>query len=155
MSILGCESGRLYVLRGYVSKGCESEGCAREGGCVQRVVSPRIVFLRGCMFKGHVSEGFDVLGGTVGPGAPVRVSELYAWSVSWSVLLSWDAPPCISSKPLYAAQCLPVLCPCPCVSLPQTCLCHDHPCVPVTAMTLTCPVGFELNEANAGPQLGP
>ena len=32
---------------------------------------------------------------------------------------------------------------------------HDYPCVPVTAITLTCPVEFGLQAANVGPQLGP
>lgn len=67
MCVLGCESERLCVLRGYVSKGCESEGCVRGGGCVQRIVSPRAMFLRGCMPKGPVSEGFDVIWGAGGP----------------------------------------------------------------------------------------
>lgn len=126
------------------SKGCEAKGCVSEKLCVS---------------KGQVSEGFDVIWRIVCPKlwghAPLLcVFELCVWSVSWSVPLSRDAPLCTSSRPLYTPGAF-LLWLCPCGSLPHTCMWHDYPCVPVTAMTLTCPVAFEFQAANVGPQLDP
>lgn len=84
----------------------------------------------------------------------LSVRELCVWSVGYSVLLSWSTTLCVPLRPLYTT---------PCLLAAGVLVCHSPrpvcgmtiPCMSLTAVTLTCPVGSVPHAANVGPQLDP